>query len=191
MIDFLQWGAVFGLQARTARVADLKAGNLRLVAITTEMLEAEHSSDMAELGALLRARLTQEWPPVEWEPHVYRIIQKQYDEWPGSFGWHRYVVLDGGLGRPRTLVGAIGGFPRPQGDVEIGYSTLPGFQRRGYATASAQKLVEWLLAQEGVQSVSAQTYPQVTESIKVMERCGMSFVGDGDDSGTVRYRRVR
>lgn len=191
MIDFLQWGAVFGLQARTARVADLKAGNLRLVAITTEMLEAEHSSDMAELGGLLRARLTQEWPPVEWEPHVYRIIQKQYDEWPDSFGWHRYVVLDGGLGRPRTLVGAIGGFPRAQGDVEIGYSTLPGFQRRGYATASAQRLVEWLLAQDGVRSVSAQTYPRMRESIKVMERCGMTFVGGGDDSGTVRYRRER
>jgi ribosomal-protein-alanine N-acetyltransferase len=191
VIDFLQWGAALGLQARTARVGDLKTGSLRLVAITTEMLEAEHSSDMETLGALLRARLTQEWPPVEWEPHVYRIIQKQYDEWPDSFGWHRYVVLDGGLGRPRTLVGAIGGFPRAQGDVEIGYSTLPGFQRRGYATASAQRLVEWLLGQEGVRSVSAQTYPQMTESIKVMERCGMTFVGDGDDSGTVRYRRER
>ena len=191
MIDFLQWGAALGLQARTARVGDLKTGSLRLVAITTEMLEAEHSSDMVELGALLRARLTTEWPPVEWEPHVYRIIQKQYDEWPDSFGWHRYVVLDGGLGRPRTLVGAIGGFPRAQGDVEIGYSTLPGFQRRGYATASAQRLVEWLLAQDGVRSVSAQTYPRMMESIKVMERCGMTFVGEGDDSGTVRYRRER
>jgi RimJ/RimL family protein N-acetyltransferase len=172
-------------------VAELKAGNLRLVAITTEMLTAEHSGDAAGLGSLLRAKLTQEWPPVDWEPHVYRIIQKQYDEWPGSFGWHRYVVLDGGLGRSRTLVGAIGGFPRAQGDVEIGYSTLPGFQRRGFATASAQKLVEWLLTMEGVESVSAQTYPQVVESIKVMERCGMRFVGDGDDPGTVRYRRTR
>ncbi len=191
MIDFLQWGAVLGLQARTARVTDLKAGNLRLVAITTEMLAAEHSADAAGLGTLLRAKLTQEWPPVDWEPHVYRIIQKQYDEWPESFGWHRYVVLEGGLGRPRTLVGAIGGFPRAHGDVEIGYSTLPAFQRRGYGTASAQTLVSWLLTLDGVQSVSAQTYPRVVESIKVMERCGMTFVGDGDDPGTVRYRRVR
>ena len=46
-------------------------------------------------------------------------------------------------------------------------------------------------AQEGVQSVSAQTYPRIPESIKVMERCGMSFVGEGDDVGTVRYRRMR
>jgi RimJ/RimL family protein N-acetyltransferase len=191
VIDFLQWGAVFGLQARTARVAELKAGKLRLVSITPEMLTAEHSGDAAGLGSLLRAKLTAEWPPAEWEPHVYRIIQKQYDEWPASFGWHRYVVLEGGLGRARTLVGAIGGFPRAQGDVEIGYSTLPGFQRRGFATMSAQTLVGWLLTQEGVESVSAQTYPRVVESIKVMERCGMSCVGDGDDPGTVRYRRVR
>ncbi len=191
MIDFLQWGAVLGFEARTARVADLKAGSLRLVAITTEMLAAEHGSDAAGLGTLLRAKLTHEWPPVDWEPYVYRIIEKQYDEWPESFGWHRYVVLDGGLTRPRTLVGAIGGFPRAHGDVEIGYSTLPAFQRRGYATASAQRLVEWLLGLEGVRSVSAQAYVRVPESIKVMERCGMRLVGEGDEPGTVRYRRMR
>jgi len=39
--------------------------------------------------------------------------------------------------------------------------------------------------------VSAQTYPSLPESIKVMERCGMEFVGVGDDPGTVRYRRMR
>jgi len=191
VIDFLQWGAVLGLHARTARVAELKAGNLRLVAITPEMLAAEHGGDAAKLGLLLRAKLTSEWPPVDWEPHVYRIIEKQYEEWPGSFGWHRYVVLEGGFGKARTLVGAIGGFPKAQGDVEIGYSTLPGFQRRGYATAAARVLAEWLLGLEGVRSVSAQAYPRVAESIKVMERCGMSYVGEGDDGGTVRYRRMR
>jgi RimJ/RimL family protein N-acetyltransferase len=190
VIDFLQWGAALGLQARTERAADLKVGNLRLVAITPDMLAAEHGRDAAGLGGLLRAKLTEEWPPVDWEPHVYRIIQKQYDECPESFGWHRYVVLDGGWGS-RTLVGAIGGFPRAQGDVEIGYSTLPGFQRRGFATAAAQTLVGWLLTLEGVRSVSAQTYPRTAESIKVMERCGMGFVGTGDDAGTVRYRRMR
>ena len=75
--------------------------------------------------------------------------------------------------------------------MEIGYSTLPGFQRRGYATASARTLVDRLLTQEGVRSVSAQTYPRLPESITVMERCGMSFVVEGDDVGTVRYRRMR
>jgi RimJ/RimL family protein N-acetyltransferase len=191
VIDFLQRGVAYDSQARVTRVTDLKTGRLRLVAITPEMLAAEHNSDAVALARLLRAKLTHEWPPVDWEPHVYRIILKQYDEWPDSFGWHRYVLLKGGLGRPGTLVGAVGGFPRASGDVEIGYSTLPAFQRRGYATAFATKLVEWLLTFDGVQSVSAQTYPRLPESIKVMERSGMSFVGEGDDPETVRYRRTR
>ncbi len=170
-----------------AHVADLRAGRLRLVAILPEMLAAEQKGAYAELGRLLGARLTDEWPPEHWEPHVFRIMLKQFEEWPETLGWHRYVVLQDWLGR-RTLVGAVGGFPRMEGDVEIGYSTLPEFQRRGYATAFAGVLVEWLRGRDGVRSVSAQTYPWMAESIKVMERCGMRFVGPGDDEGTVRYR---
>jgi RimJ/RimL family protein N-acetyltransferase len=181
-------------QSRTmpslAHVPDLRIGRLRLVAIAPAMLAAEHASDASALAKLLKAQLTAEWPPADWEPHVYTMILKQYEEWPESFGWHRYVLLTEGLGR-RTLVGAVGGFPKPNGDVEIGYSTLPAFQRKGYGTAFAGKLVEWLLSRDGVQSVSAQTYPRLAESIKVMERCGMSYAGAGDDPGTVRYRRMR
>jgi len=176
------------------RVPDLRVGRLRLVAIAPAMLAAEHASDAAGLAHLLRAQLTPEWPPADWEPHVYTMILKQYEEWPQSFGWHRYVLLTEGLGPNmlrRTLVGAVGGFPKPNGDVEIGYSTLPAFQRKGYGTAFARKLVDWLLTREGVRSVSAQTYPRLAESIKVMERCGMRYAGEGDDPGTVRYRRMR
>src|SRR5581483_9934343 len=85
--------------------------------------------------------------------------------------------------------GAVGGFPKLEGDVEIGYSTLPSYQRRGYGTEAACALVEWLLTQKDVKTVSAQTYPRLPESIKVMERCGMTYVGPGEDDGTVRYQR--
>jgi RimJ/RimL family protein N-acetyltransferase len=168
-----------------------QGGRLRLVAITPEMLAAEPDADKRELARLLNARVTTEWPPEHWEPHVLRFILKQYEDRPDTQGWHRYVLLTRWLGRERTLVGALGGFPKPGGDVEIGYSTLSEFQRRGYATAAARVMVEWLLGREGVRSVSAQTYPRLPESIKVMERCGMTFVGEGDDPGTVRYRRMR
>jgi len=88
-------------------------------------------------------------------------------------------------------VGCVGGFPRGDGVVEIGYSTLPAFQRKGYGTEAAGALVEYLLEQEGVRAVTAQTFASMAESIKVMERCGMVFAGEGDDPGTVRYRRER
>ncbi len=185
------------VQRKQAVCADLRAGTLRMVAITAEMLRAEQAEDYMLLGELLGAKVTAEWPPQEWEPHVFRYILKQYDEYPETVGWHRYVVLcDGivaglGMGGSKTLVGAVGAFPKMSGDAEIGYSTLPAFQRRGFATACARTLVDWLLQREGVRSVSANTYPRLPESIKVMERCGMTYVGDGDEPGTVKYQRQR
>jgi ribosomal-protein-alanine N-acetyltransferase len=178
-------------QKKHLNCPDLRAGALRLVAITPEMLQAELDDDMSLLGDLLHAKMTVEWPPLEWEPHVFRFILKQYDEFPETVGWHRYVVLTEALGMTRTLVGAVGGFPKANGDAEIGYSTLPQFQRRGYATAGAKTLVEWLLQREGIASVSANTFPTIPESIKVMERCGMTYVGEGEEAGTVRYQRLR
>ena len=161
-----------------------------MVAITPAMLDAERKAD-GSLAGLLRAKLTMEWPPEHWEPHVLNFIQKQVEEDARTAGWNRYVLLQRGFGRSNTLIGSVGGFAKPAGEVEIGYSTLPAYQRRGLATEATRALIAMLFRDEQVQSVSAQTYPRLPESIKVMERCGMQFVGAGDDPGTVRYRRMR
>lgn len=173
------------------RTADLRTARLRLVAITPAMLKADEAggATFELLAKLLGAEVTAEWPPEHWEPHVLHFIEKQFEEEPRTRGWHRYVLLP--KGRGYTLIGAVGAFPKLEGDAEIGYSTLPAFQRQRYATEAARALVEWLLRQKDVRSVSAQTYAALPESVKVMERCGMTFVGDGDDPGTVRYRRMR
>jgi ribosomal-protein-alanine N-acetyltransferase len=182
---------VISLPWRQTGCPDLRVGPLRLVAITPQMLLADRDRDHAKLSEMLCARVTIEWPPAEWEPHVYAFILKQYEEQPQTVGWHRYVLLCDGLRRTRTLVGALGAHPQPEREVEIGYSTLPAFQRRGYATLAARALTEWLLQQESVNAVCACTYPRLSESIKIMERCGMSYAGDGDEPGTVKYRRMR
>lgn len=173
---------------RGGRAPDLRTKRLVLVAITPEMLRAEATAP-ERLAKLLRARRTQEWPPEHWEPHVLGFIGKQYEDEPRTMGWHRYVLLL--EGNERTLVGVVGAFPKLEGDVEIGYSTLPEFQRRGIATEAVTIMVDWLLRQRAVVSVSAQTFPRLPESIKVMESCGMTFAGDGDEPGTIRYRRMR
>ena len=177
-------------QRNRQEIPDIKTARLRLVAITVAMLDAERRAN-GLLAGLLGAKLTGEWPPEHWEPHVLDFIQKQMENEPRTAGWNRYVLLDGRLWEKPTLIGSVGGFAKPQGDVEIGYSTLPAFQRKGYATEAANGLIKMLFAAEQVRSVCAQTYPSLPESIKVMERCGMTFVGDGDDPGTVRYRRFR
>ena len=181
MISFLRRG-----------IPDLKTVRLRLVAITPAMLKADEAAD-GSFAEILSADVAPDWPPEHWEPHVYRFIEKQYMEEPRARGWNRYMLLpnERGAARPFTLIGAVGGFPKLEGDVEIGYSTVTSYQRRGYGTEAACALVDWLLTQKDVLSVSAQTYPRLPESIKVMERCGMRYVGPGEDEGTVRYQRRR
>jgi ribosomal-protein-alanine N-acetyltransferase len=171
-------------------VSDVTTERLGMVAITVAMLDCERRKD-ASLAGQLGAKVTGEWPPEHWEPHVLDFIQKQIEDDVRMAGWNRYVLLKGRFWEEPTLIGCVGGFVKPKGDVEIGYSTLPEFQRRGYGTEAARALVEMLFTDEQVLSVSAQTFPSLPESIKVMERCGLRFVGDGDDPGTVRYRRMR
>ena len=170
------------------KVGDLTTARLRLVAITPVMLRAEEAAD-GSLARVLGAEVTADWPPEHWEPHVYHFIEKQYEDEPRTRGWNRYVLLPNSRGW--VLIGAVGAFPKLNGDAEIGYSTIRSYQRQGYATEAAGALVEWLLTQKDVKSVSAQTYPSLMESIKVMERCGMIYVGPGEDEGTVRYQRWR
>jgi RimJ/RimL family protein N-acetyltransferase len=172
------------------RLEEARTARLRLTTITPELLDADIAAD-GSLARALRARVTPEWPPEAWEPHVLAFIRKQTLEDPRTAGWNRYVIEARSLGWRRTLVGAVGAFAKADGDVELGYSTLPAFQRRGYAVEAVQALIALLFEDPHVLSVSAQTHTHMTESIKVMERCGLMFVGEGDEAGTVRYRRVR
>lgn len=177
------------LRKRTESIADLRTERLRLVAITPKMLEADAAGEGA-LGRLLGATVTAEWPPEHWEPSVLNFILRQFQDEPDTKGWHRFVIYQQAGAYP-TLVGCVGGFPRADGEAELGYSTLPEYQRKGFATEAASAFIEYLFTQDRVRGVSAQTFPRLPESIKVMERCGMHFSGDGYEAGTVCYRRSR
>ena len=65
-------------QRTVSAVPELKTGRLRLLAITPEMLEAEQRESAAELSRLTGAKLTADWPPLDWEPHVLQLILQQY-----------------------------------------------------------------------------------------------------------------
>jgi RimJ/RimL family protein N-acetyltransferase len=70
--------------------------------------------------------------------------------------------------------------------VEFGYSVLPEFQRRGFASEAAAALIDCAF-QNGARSVIAETYPHLPASIRVMEKCGMRLLGKGSEAGVVRY----
>ena len=91
--------------------------------------------------------------------------------------WDWYFVGDGAT---RDLVGscAFKAPPTDQGEVEIAYFTYPPFEGRGYATAMASKLIELAGASEAIGRVIAHTLPTPSASTRVLEKVGMTFVGE-------------
>lgn len=165
---------------------DLLTSRLRLIAVTSERLHAE-ATEAHTLGSLLGVRVPPEWPSKDWDANVFAIIQRQYAEHPNTCGWHRYVILPG---HDPVLIGALGAFPNPNDEAEIGYGILQTWQCNGYATEGVRALLQFLFKQS-VRSVIAHTGLRMQESIRVMEKCGLEYEAPGEEEDTVRYRLNR
>ena len=77
--------------------------------------------------------------------------------------------------------------------MEIGYALLAEFQKHGYATEAVVGLLAWAFRHPEIMKVQAQTLPDLSASIRVLDRAGFDFVGDGveDGIGTVKYELTR
>ena len=161
---------------------------LTLIAIAPEMVLSEKNQD-GRLGELLQCVIPANWPPAEWEPHVFDFLLDQLAENPDQLGWCRYVTLAHPEGH-RVLIGTLGASTRPDSpsECEIGYSILAPYEGRGLATEGAAALIAYLRSDPRLTSIIAHTFPSLPASIRIMEKCGMRFDGEGKEPGTVRYR---
>jgi ribosomal-protein-alanine N-acetyltransferase len=166
---------------------DIITSRLSLIAITPAMLLSEKNGD-GRLGELIQCVIPANWPPTDWEPHVLDFLLTQFSEHPEQLGWGRYV----GLVRPdghRALIGTLGAFVRASrpSECEIGYSILAPHEGQGLATEGARALIDYLRGSVQLSSVIAHSFPSLPASIRVMEKCGMVFDGEGEEAGTMRY----
>lgn len=165
---------------------DILTPRLRLVPITIPRMRAD-AAHSPRLAQLIRAHVPSSWPPEHWEPHVFDFIRKQYAQHPHTRGWNRYIILRSGS----ILIGTLGAFTRSDTEAEIGYSILPPWQRMGLATEATLAHIAFLFENHSLESLIAHTFPHLTPSIRVMEKCGFQPVGAGDEPGTIRYRLHR
>ena len=75
----------------------------------------------------------------------------------------------------QTVIGDVGfkGSPNERGEINLGYSILPRFQGKGYATEAATGMIEWGLAQLGVKKISATCSLDNSASIRVLQKAGL------------------
>jgi RimJ/RimL family protein N-acetyltransferase len=171
----------------------IRTERLELFAASIDHLAAELESP-SRLAALLNALVPEGWPPGEYDRPAIEFFRARLSENPEAIGWYVwYAVERAGEGRPATLLGAGGYFGPPDADgaVEVGYSILPGFQGRGFATEFVRALVARAFSTAGVARVIAHTFPGNAGSVKVLERSGFVLVGPGREPGTMQYARSR
>ncbi|MGZ3426809.1 MAG: GNAT family N-acetyltransferase [Polyangia bacterium] len=163
-------------------------GRLELVAATAALARAAAGSAEA-LGRLLECEVPRGWPPELMKDHEADWAQQLEDD-PTLAGWSAWYIVQV---KPAVLVGSIGLSGRPDADgcVECGYALLPKYQRKGYATEAMGGLIDWAFSQEGVRRIRAHTYRHLTASIRVLEKNGLSHVGDGDEPETLRFELAR
>ena len=118
----------------------IETARLTLVPATVALARAE-LGDRGEFARLLDAGVPDNWPP-ESAADALPLFLSWLEAAPDRVGWFGWYALarSADVGPP-VLVGG-GGFlgPPQEGIVQIGYSLLPEFQRRGYATEMGRGL---------------------------------------------------
>jgi RimJ/RimL family protein N-acetyltransferase len=174
------------LQLRTVR--------LELIAASFQLADLEWRH-VATLARELKCVPPESWPPPLNDADSQRWFREMIEQHPDSVGWGLWYLVRNEHGKVRALIGNAGFKGRPaNGACEIGYSLLPLYEGYGYATEAARALISWAFQHPAVARVSAETLPELVRSIRVMEKCGMRYVGTGKPEGTratLRYEVSR
>lgn len=169
----------------------IRTHRLHLLPARTELLLAELEAREA-LERALGIPVPPDWPPELYDRDAVQYILDRIAEDPTGAGWWlHYIVLV--AGDDPVVVGTAGykGPPDAGGTVEVGYSVLSAFRRRGIATEATRGLVARAFRHPGVRCVIAETLPHLTPSIGVMEKCGFRYAGAGSEAGVIRYALTR
>jgi ribosomal-protein-alanine N-acetyltransferase len=77
----------------------------------------------------------------------------------------------------KAIVAELGfkGEPGPNGEIEIGYGTLPRFRSKGYMTEAVGGIISWVKQRLEIRSILAETDENNLASIKVVQKNG--FIG--------------
>ncbi len=127
--------------------------------------------DRRQAETLLDAHIPPEWPLPDLRTYL-PVYARRLADAPSLLGWGVWLIVHA---HHQTLVGDAGfkGQPDSTGMIEIGYSTLPQYRRRGLAFEAVRALVAWAFRQPGVARITADCLPDNQPSIRILEKLGM------------------
>lgn len=156
----------------------IQTPRLFLHCCTTRIIEAFFNGE-EQLGTLLGVAI-----PPNWTAHgdvAFRYTYDRITKGNAKIQWLTYLPV---LKKTKTLVGCCGfkGSPK-NGMVEIGYEVAPDFRGWGLGTEIAQALIDRAFESPEVNLVQAHTLAAINPSTAILEKCGLSKIGEIDDPG--------
>ena len=162
---------------------------LILVGGTHASLVAELQNTRA-LADVLGVAVPANWPPPLYDKPAIEYTLNYLKENPDAKDWIFWYII---LKENPIAIGITGfkGKPSSDGTAEVGYSVCEQFQRNGYASEAVRALIDYAFSHPAVSRVIAETLPELLPSIKVMEKNGLKFIGNGSEDGVIRYELKR
>lgn len=142
--------------------------------------------DRPAFASNLNAKIPDEWPPDQITPEVIEEFIGRMQARDRKI-WSFYWLLRQKVSEFPILIGSGGFLAHENGTLEIGYSILSDYQNKGYATEAVRSMLQWALSSLKKDCIIANTYPHLKASIRVLEKNGFHFKGDGSEEGTITY----
>ncbi len=163
----------------------IQTERLTLIPFTLEFAEAT-LNDRDKLPKLLGLHIPNNWPNPDYAEIMPMIVEGRRKD-PSGAEWVRLIAHTA----DRTVIGDIGFIEPPDegGNVEFGYSIVPEYRGKGYATEAATVMIEWAFKQPGVRRVIASCLNDNYASIRVLEKAGMRQIEPEDD--LLRWERLK
>lgn len=175
-------------------VPSIVSQRLELVALGPETIDAVLADRLREAGELAGIAIPDGWP----DEHDERFLRLRADQMRKDPAWAQWLVRALALREPgRPMIGHAG-FHGPPGinalraadAVEVGYTVLPDFRGRGYATEAARALIDWAQDEHGILRFIASVAPGNVPSLALVRRLGFVEVGrhwDDEDGEELEF----
>jgi RimJ/RimL family protein N-acetyltransferase len=177
------------MEAAPMTPESLTTERLELFPATLELADADLHNRM-EFSHQLKARVLDSWPPPLNDENSMKYTVDSLRRNPDGVGWAAWYFV---AKKHKPVAIGQGGFKGPpvEGAVEVGYSLLPEFQKKGYALEAVAALIDWAFGHEEVVRVIAETLPDLTPSIRLLEKLGFTNIGEGSGKGVIRFELRR